>query len=278
MANNSLLQTISDECVKECPQKCDSINFDTKVEVTEKGLKETIVEIIPSHSPRIVYKETLKTDINQLIYNCGGILGLWFGLTPMKITDLLLESSKLYTFLRYLISFLIQKIKRFLSRISLLLINSYRLLLSFILLLKNSLLLAVKWIKILMNLAINFLKIIFLIIIFKFKELYSVFCRLIESLFRFVHFLVSNISLFLINCYHLFLSSIRLIKSSVKWIKILTKHGISFLKIIFLTIVFKCIELFLLFCTLITSLLRFVQFLLQRLRFYFHALNFYFKA
>jgi hypothetical protein len=190
LANSSLLQRIWDECVKECPEKCDSINFDTKIEVIEKGLKETIVEIIPSHSPRIVYKETLNTDINRLIYNCGGILGLWFGLTPVNITDLLLKTSQLYIFIRYLISFLIQRIKGFSSRISLFLINSFQLLLSFILLLKNSLLLAVEWIKILINLAINFLKIIFLIIIFKCKELYLVFCKLIASLFRFVHFLV----------------------------------------------------------------------------------------
>lgn len=119
-----------------------------------------------------------------------------------------------------------------------------------------SVLLEVEWIKMLINLAMNFLKIIFLIFIFERKDLYSVFCRIIASLFRFVHFFVSNILLFLINFYHLFLSSIRLIKSSVKWIKILIKHGINFLKIIFITILFKYIELYLLFYRLIT---KFVQ-------------------
>jgi hypothetical protein len=39
--------------------------------------------------PRIAYIETLKTDFDRLIYNCGGILGLWFGLSPINAADLI---------------------------------------------------------------------------------------------------------------------------------------------------------------------------------------------
>jgi hypothetical protein len=47
------------------------------------------VELIPKKSPRIAYIETLKIDLNYLVYNCGGVFGLWFGLTPAKAVDLI---------------------------------------------------------------------------------------------------------------------------------------------------------------------------------------------
>jgi hypothetical protein len=31
-----------------------------------------------------------------LIYNCGGILGLWFGITPLKAADLIEYIPKVY--------------------------------------------------------------------------------------------------------------------------------------------------------------------------------------
>ncbi len=30
-----------------------------------------------------------KTDFDRFIYNCGGVVGLWFGLTPIKLVDIL---------------------------------------------------------------------------------------------------------------------------------------------------------------------------------------------
>ena len=47
------------------------------------------MEFIPKKTPRIAYIDTLKTDLDRLIYSCGGILGLWFGLTPIKLVDIL---------------------------------------------------------------------------------------------------------------------------------------------------------------------------------------------
>jgi hypothetical protein len=38
----------------------------------------------------------LKTDFDQLIYNCGGILGLWFGITPIKAVNLIEYIPKIY--------------------------------------------------------------------------------------------------------------------------------------------------------------------------------------
>jgi hypothetical protein len=39
--------------------------------------------------PRIAYIETLKTDFDRIIYNCGGVVGLWFGLTLSKAAECL---------------------------------------------------------------------------------------------------------------------------------------------------------------------------------------------
>jgi hypothetical protein len=48
----------------------------------------TFVKIFPIKFQHFVYTETLNMDLNQLIYNCGGILSLWFGLSPLSLDDL----------------------------------------------------------------------------------------------------------------------------------------------------------------------------------------------
>jgi hypothetical protein len=82
--DNSTVSSIKNQCDKICKPKCTSLNFDTKIQVSKHVLNKTILEIIPTKTPRIAYIETLKTDFDRLIYNCGGILGLWFGITPIK--------------------------------------------------------------------------------------------------------------------------------------------------------------------------------------------------
>jgi hypothetical protein len=83
------LKKINAECLKNSNQKCSSINFNSKIESIKLLSNETILEFIPQKSPRIAYTETYKTDFDRLIYNCGGVLGLWFGLTPIKLVDIL---------------------------------------------------------------------------------------------------------------------------------------------------------------------------------------------
>ncbi len=48
----------------------------------------TFVEIFPVKFQHFIYTETLNMDLNQLIYNCGGILGSLFGLSPLSLDDL----------------------------------------------------------------------------------------------------------------------------------------------------------------------------------------------
>ncbi len=94
--DNSTVFSITNQCNKICKPKCNLLNFDTKIQVSKHVSNKTIFEIIPTKTPRIAYIETLKTDFNRLIYNCGGILGLWFGITPIKAVDLLQYVPKIY--------------------------------------------------------------------------------------------------------------------------------------------------------------------------------------
>jgi hypothetical protein len=97
--DNSTVFPIEDQCNKICKPKCNSLNFDTKIKVSKHVSNKTILEIIPTKSHRIAYIETLKTDLNKLFYYCGGVLGLWFGITPVKAVDLIQYIPKIYRIL-----------------------------------------------------------------------------------------------------------------------------------------------------------------------------------
>jgi hypothetical protein len=86
--STELLNNIDKFCETFCLPKCETIYIEVKVEKTSNEAKETIIEIFPLKSRHLEYVETLKTDFNQLIYNCGGIMGLWFGLSLMSVSDL----------------------------------------------------------------------------------------------------------------------------------------------------------------------------------------------
>jgi len=64
---------------------------------------ETILEIIPKNSLHFEYIETLKMNFDQLIYNCGGVLGIWFGLSIVKILDIFVDFLGSIHFTLYLI-------------------------------------------------------------------------------------------------------------------------------------------------------------------------------
>ena len=79
-----------------CKTKCNSIYTEMKTSTTNVFNNETILEVIPLDSAHIVYFETLKTDFNKLIYNCGGILGLWFGLYPFNSIQIIIQFLGLF--------------------------------------------------------------------------------------------------------------------------------------------------------------------------------------
>jgi putative component of membrane protein insertase Oxa1/YidC/SpoIIIJ protein YidD len=81
--------------------------------------------VIPKKSPHIAYIETLKTDINLLIYNCGGVIGLWFGISPITAVDLISKIpgitkiliDECTTILQFLIAFLVRIKQNIISRV-----------------------------------------------------------------------------------------------------------------------------------------------------------------
>jgi hypothetical protein len=92
--------TIFKKCKNKCKPNCNFINFDFKLEVSKHISNESILELIPKKTPLIAYIETFKTDFDRLIYNCGGIFGLWFGLTPVKTVDLIQGLSSIFNIFR----------------------------------------------------------------------------------------------------------------------------------------------------------------------------------
>jgi hypothetical protein len=114
--NNSLAEPFLKFCRKYCKPKCNVVNFDAKVEISKHFWNDTILEVIPQKCPHIAYIETLKTDINRLIYNCGGVIGLWFGISPITAVDLFLYIpgicriliNSCATILQFMIAFLVR--------------------------------------------------------------------------------------------------------------------------------------------------------------------------
>jgi len=91
--NTTFGSKLNDICSERCVN-CNSLRVQTNI-VTQKHSNQNNtsmrIEIIPDNSPHIKYIEKLQTDINQLIYTLGGIIGLWFGLSPKQIPDLFIN-------------------------------------------------------------------------------------------------------------------------------------------------------------------------------------------
>jgi hypothetical protein len=82
--------SMHEECLDACSRQCESVYYNIMVLTKEFEDRKvgTFVKIFPMKFPHFIYTETLNMDFNQLIYNCGGILGLWFGLSPLSLDDL----------------------------------------------------------------------------------------------------------------------------------------------------------------------------------------------
>jgi hypothetical protein len=65
---DSALKAIGKKCEFKCIPKCRFINFNVKLKATKHALNETVLEFIPKKCARIAYIETLKTDLDRLIY------------------------------------------------------------------------------------------------------------------------------------------------------------------------------------------------------------------
>jgi len=85
---------IRSKCLKICPIGCKEINFEKRIEFYRKldnNITTKRINFIPIRTEHIEYFEILRMDFEQLIYTCAGIVGLWFGLSPNQISDLVLK-------------------------------------------------------------------------------------------------------------------------------------------------------------------------------------------
>jgi len=83
-----------DSIVRHCKTYC-IVNRSAILSILtliSKSLKMFLIKLFwkwYKKKSRIAYIETFKTDFDRMIYNFGGILGLWFGISPVKAADLL---------------------------------------------------------------------------------------------------------------------------------------------------------------------------------------------
>jgi len=104
---DSFYMKIFSKCQRICPIGCKEIKFEKRVEFYRKLDNNTTtkrINFIPIRTEHIEYFEVLRTDFDQLIYTCAGIVGLWFGLSPNHISNFVLT---VFHYLKSLVNYLI---------------------------------------------------------------------------------------------------------------------------------------------------------------------------
>jgi hypothetical protein len=89
-------------CKIQCFQFCNQINLysETEYSLSKNNSEDILINIIPTARLNIRYIETFQTGINDFIYELGGTVGLWFGLSPVSLFDILL--SQMYWFTKFI--------------------------------------------------------------------------------------------------------------------------------------------------------------------------------
>ncbi len=96
--NETIISHIRNLCDNKCIVGCSHEYYYIKGKMIGWS-HQTIVNLIPKSLPLIKYSETFKTDFDNLIYNFGGLFGLWFGLSAISISDLALIMKSLFEYL-----------------------------------------------------------------------------------------------------------------------------------------------------------------------------------
>ena len=69
---------------------CEIILFTVYNNLRPNDKNITVINIIPKNNLISEFKQNYKMDFNDWVYNCGGIIGLWFGWSAMSITAVML--------------------------------------------------------------------------------------------------------------------------------------------------------------------------------------------
>jgi hypothetical protein len=89
--NETTNEQIETHCNQTFLPNCYEVNFQREIRSIKSNptVNKTSqkIDLFPANVPHIQYIETLQMDFNLFIYTLGGIVGLWFGLTPINIAD-----------------------------------------------------------------------------------------------------------------------------------------------------------------------------------------------
>jgi hypothetical protein len=85
-----------EQCKHDCKPDCHLDYYDFDIESIDdlKLLDTSILNIFASEKPYLSYIYTPKIDVDQLVYNLGGIISLWFGLSANVLMHAILEFVK----------------------------------------------------------------------------------------------------------------------------------------------------------------------------------------
>jgi len=76
------------QCKTLCKQNCNLNEFKMFTKIIPKPLKyinSSLINLFPDEKPYLAYIYTPKMDTHQLVYELGGIISLWFGLSAYSI-------------------------------------------------------------------------------------------------------------------------------------------------------------------------------------------------
>jgi len=85
------------QCKAKCKPNCslNTYQFSTRIIIKSKKYENIfIINIFPHEKPYLSYIYTPKMDVDQLVYNIGGILSLWFVFSAFSIINSLIERFK----------------------------------------------------------------------------------------------------------------------------------------------------------------------------------------
>ena len=77
-----------ENCMQQCPSSCNIPFFKVNHYAKDNPEEETVLNIIPKYINQFSYTESHRMSLNDLMYELGGIIGLWLGLSVMSISDL----------------------------------------------------------------------------------------------------------------------------------------------------------------------------------------------
>jgi len=85
--NNTIYGKIKGMCSQLIPEFCRYIPLQINVLKVKSNLSYTQINLIPNHYIEPQITEQLAMDYNDLIYNIGGTVGMWMGLSMLGFFD-----------------------------------------------------------------------------------------------------------------------------------------------------------------------------------------------